>query len=92
MDGLYAEAAYSFPLKGVETLTPFIRYEKYNTHADTDGSLAKNNAYERDEIIFGLNWKVANGAAFKVDYQIANNEVPGSDAAKQFNAGVAVWF
>ena len=92
MDGLYAEAAYSFPLKGVETLTPFIRFEKYNTHADTDGSLTKNNAYERDEIIFGLNWKVANGAAFKVDYQIANNEVPGSDAAKQFNAGVAVWF
>ncbi|SDW87114.1 hypothetical protein SAMN05444411_102352 [Lutibacter oricola] len=92
MDGLYAEVAYDFPLKGVEVLTPFIRYENYNTHSETDGTLVQNSSYDRDEIIFGLNWKVANGAAFKADYQIANNAVSGSDATKTFNAGVAVWF
>ncbi|HEY9220299.1 MAG TPA: porin [Lutibacter sp.] len=92
MYGLYGEVAYSFDLKGVEKLTPFLRYEKHNTHADTAGILAANDAFDRDEIIFGLNYKVANGAAFKIDYQLMNNAVAGSDTSKQFNAGVAVSF
>ncbi len=92
MYGLYGEVAYSFNLKGVEKLTPFLRYEKHNTHADTAGNLVANDAYDRDELIFGLNYKVANGAAFKMDYQLMNNAVAGSDTAKQFNAGVAVSF
>lgn len=92
MYGLYGEVAYSFDLNGVEKLTPFLRYEKHNTHAETAGILVANDAFDRDEIIFGLNYKVANGAAFKIDYQLINNAVAGSDTAKQFNAGVAVSF
>jgi hypothetical protein len=92
MYGMYVEVAYSFNLKGVEKLTPFLRYEKHNTHADTAGVLVANDAFDRDEIIFGLNYKVANGAAFKIDYQLMNNAVAGSDTKKQFNAGVAVSF
>ena len=92
MYGLYGEVAYSFDLKGVEKLTPFLRYEKHNTHADTAGVLMANDAFDRDEIIFGLNYKVANGAAFKIDYQLMNNAVAGSDTSKVFNAGVAVSF
>lgn len=92
MCGYYGEVAYSFDLKGVEKLTPFLRYEKHNTHAETAGILVTNDAFDRDEIIFGLNYKVANGAAFKIDYQLMNNAVAGSDTAKQFNAGVAVSF
>ena len=92
MYGLYGEVAYSFNLKGVEQLTPFLRYEKHNTHADTAGVLVANDAFDRDEIIFGLNYKVANGAAFKIDYQLMNNAVAGSDTSKVFNAGVAVSF
>ena len=92
MYGLYGEVAYSFNLKGVEQLTPFLRYEKHNTHADTAGILVANDAFDRDEIIFGLNYKVANGAAFKIDYQLMNNAVAGSDTSKGFNAGVAVSF
>lgn len=92
MYGLYGEVAYSFDLKGVEKLTPFLRYEKHNTQADTAGILVANDAFDRDEIIFGLNYKVANGAAFKIDYQLINNAVAGSNTTKQFNAGVAVSF
>ena len=92
MNGFYGEVAYSFNLKGVEQLTPFLRYEKHNTHADTAGNLVANDAFDRDEIIFGLNYKVANGAAFKIDYQLMNNAVAGSDTSKVFNAGVAVSF
>ena len=92
MTGLYGEIAYSFDLKGEEKLTPFVRYEKYNTHAETEGSLVANKAFDKNELIFGLNYKVANGAAFKMDYQLVNNAVSGSDTSKQFNAGVAIWF
>jgi hypothetical protein len=92
MNGFYGEIAYNFDLKGVEKLTPFLRYEKHNTHAGTAGNLVANDAFDRDELIFGLNYKVANGAAFKVDYQLMNNAVSGSDTAKQLNAGVAVSF
>ena len=92
MTGLYGEIAYNFDLKGVEKLTPFLRYEKFNTHEETEGSLVANKAYDRNELIFGLNYKVADGAAFKIDYQLMNNAVSGSITSKQFNAGVAIWF
>jgi len=92
MNGLYAEIAYGFDLKGEEKITPFLRYEKHNTHADTEGSLVANKAYDRNELIVGLNYKVADGAAFKIDYQLMNNAVSGSDTTKQFNAGIAIWF
>lgn len=91
MVGYYGEAAYSFDLKGVQKLTPFIRYEAYNTQAQTKGSLVANPAYDRNEITVGLDYKVANGVAFKVDYQFLDNAAI-SEANKQFNAGVGVWF
>jgi len=91
MDGFYGEVAYNFNLKGEEKLTPFIRYEKYNTHAETE-NIPVNQSFDKDEWIVGLSWKVAEGAAFKADYQIVNNAVNGSDAKKTFNAGVAIWF
>lgn len=92
MDGYYAEAAYSFPIGAVESLTPFVRYESYNTHAGVEGDLIANDAFDRNEWIFGLNWKVAQGAAFKIDYQIKNTAVPGASSSNTFNAGVGAWF
>jgi hypothetical protein len=92
MNGFYGEVAYSFNLKGVEKITPFLRYEKYNTQAKTAGSLVKNLANDKNELVFGLNYKVANGAAFKADYQLVNNAISGSKTSKQFNAGIAIWF
>jgi len=92
MNGFYAEVAYNFNLKGEEKLIPFLRYEKHNTHADTAGALVSNKAFDRDELIFGLGFKVADGAVFKVDYQIMNNAISGSDTTKQLNAGIGIWF
>jgi len=91
MFGVYGEVAYSFPLGDVEKLTPFLRYEVYNTQAQTAGDLEANPEYDRNELTFGLDYKVANGVAFKVDYQFLNNAAI-AEANKQFNAGVAVWF
>lgn len=92
LNGFYAEIAYSFDLKGNEKLTPFLRYESYNTHAGVAGNLVKNKAYDRNDLIIGLNFKVADGAAFKIDYQFSDNAVSGSDNKKQLNAGIAIWF
>ncbi len=92
MTGFYAEVAYNLNLKGEEKLTPFLRYEKHNTHADTAGTLNANKAFDRDELIFGLGFKVADGAVFKVDYQLMNNAISGSDTSKKFNAGIGIWF
>ena len=92
MNGLYGEIAYNFKLKGEEALTPFLRYEKYNTHAATEGNLAANESFDINELIFGMNYKVADGAAFKIDYQLINNAMSNSEQKKQFNAGIAIWF
>ena len=92
MNGFYAEAAYSFPLNDVEALAPFVRYENYNTHASVEGDLEADKAFDRNEWIFGLNYKVAQGAVLKVDYQVVNNALPGSTSKNTFNAGVGVWF
>ena len=92
INGYYGEIAYSFDLKGVEKLTPFVRYESYNTHAGVEGDLVQNKAYDRTDVFLGLNYKVADGAAFKVDYQLSDNAIVGSSVKNQFNAGVAIWF
>lgn len=92
MYGMYVEAAYNFPLRGVQLLTPFVRFEKYNTQAQMAGDIDPNKAYDRDDVTFGLDYTIANGVVFKVDYQLFSNAVVDSDTKKQFNAGVGVWF
>ncbi len=92
MYGFYTEVAYNINLRNNEKITPFLRFEKYNTHAKTEGTLVKNKRYDRSEYTFGLNYKVAEGATFKIDYQIADNAETGSNVKNQFNAGIGVWF
>lgn len=92
MFGFYGEIAYNFNLANEQQLTPFFRYEKYNTQLKTAGNLIANKAYDRNEMLVGLNYKITEGAAFKVDYQFLDNALLGNVTAKQFNAGVAVWF
>lgn len=93
LSGWYAEAAYNIlPSDNAQRLFAFTRYEKYDTHAETEGSLVRNDAYNRDELTMGLSYHIAPGVVFKGDYQILNNAVSGSDAKNQFNLGVGVWF
>jgi hypothetical protein len=92
MYGVYGVVAYNFNLGEVQKLTPFLRYEKYNTQAQVEGDIIANKAYDRNDITFGLDYTIANGVAFKADYQFFGNEVENSIDKKQFNAGVAVWF
>ena len=90
--GYYVEAGYDIMSNNPsnEKLVLFIRTEKYNTHAEVDG-IVKNKAYNRTENTFGLTWHVADGAAFKIDYQTISNKASDLETNK-VNMGVAIWF
>ncbi|QNJ96656.1 porin [Constantimarinum furrinae] len=91
--GYYAEAAYNLlPLSAKQRLFVFARYENYNTHADTAGGLAQNNAYDRNDITTGLSYHIAPGVVIKGDYQFRDNNVEGGDVDDRLNFGIGVWF
>lgn len=91
LQGWYLEAGYNLlNATNKQKLSPFFRYEQYNTHADTDGFTA-NDAYDRQVMTFGLNYEIAPGVAYKMDYQIKDDKTD-NDVNNQFNAGIAIWF
>ncbi len=92
MLGWYLEAGYNL-LHGNQNeqrLVPFIRYEKYNTHAKTEGNLAANKTFDRTDITLGAGWWLNSGAVLKADYQFFSDAADGSSG--QFNLGVGIWF
>jgi len=93
LTGYYTEAGYNL-LDGksdTEELIAFARYENYNTHEEVAKGLTINKDYNRTEITIGLGFKVAQGAMFKVDYQIKSN-AGSNEKIEQFNFGTAIWF
>lgn len=92
LNGWYLEGAYNLlPLSKEQRLFAFLRYEEYDTHAETEGDLIRNDAYNRTDVTFGLSYHIAPGVVLKGDYQIKDNasdiEVPN-----QLNFGIGVWF
>lgn len=91
--GFYVEGAYNLlSLTAKQKLFVFARYEQYDTHADTEGSLVRNDAYNRQDITAGLSYHITNGVVVKGDYQIRNNATEGAEVANQLNFGIGVWF
>ncbi len=90
--GYYIEVAYNLlPLVNKQRLDAFVRYEDYNTHANTAGNLTQNLAYHRKEWTLGFSYHLSRGSVFKIDYQ--NKATAISNSGKgQFNMGVGVWF
>lgn len=72
MIGYYLELAYNVfhELESItHSLTPFVRYENYNTQYGVSNEAIKNEAYHREEITAGLGWKPISNVALKADYQ-----------------------
>lgn len=93
LQGYYLEAAYNLIPQGKrQKLFGFVRYEDYNTHANTDGGLAKDLSYDRQEWTLGLSYKIAPGAIVKADYQFKDTAVVGATTTEQLNFGIGVWF
>ncbi|MBN1986849.1 MAG: hypothetical protein JW761_11130, partial [Prolixibacteraceae bacterium] len=91
MTGYYLEAGYNV-LRTASTdmeLIPFVRTEKYNTHAKVAGNLTKNNSYNQSAITSGLTLKLAPGAVVKADMQFRKSK--GSDEwSKMLSVGFGV--
>ena len=93
LQGWYVEGAYNLlPQDKKQRLFAFVRYEKYDTHANTDGDLLRNDAYNRTDITTGISYHIAPGVVFKGDYQFRDNAVSGGDVQNRLNFGIGVWF
>lgn len=91
--GYYAEIAYNLlPMTKKQRLFAFARYENYDTHADTDGNLEQNEAFNRTDITTGLSYHIAPGVVVKGDYQFRSNALDNSDVPNRLNVGIGVWF
>jgi hypothetical protein len=94
MSGYYLEAGYNVLkfVAGAKTeLLPFVRFESYNTHFKTEGTVQKNKSYNNRVITAGLTYKLAKGAAVKADMQFVRSEAD-SEFSKILNAGIGVMF
>ena len=93
LQGWYLEGAYNvLPVGNRQKLFAFCRYETFNTHADTDGILTANEAYDRTDVTTGLTYHIAPGVVVKGDYQFRSNAADDADVADRLNFGIGVWF
>ncbi|MCL6265250.1 hypothetical protein [Flagellimonas myxillae] len=93
IQGWYVEGAYNLlPTGNRQKLFVFTRYEDFNTHADTDGTLIANEAYDRTDVTTGLTYHIAPGVVVKGDYQFRSNALEDGDVADRLNFGIGVWF
>jgi hypothetical protein len=93
LQGYYVEGAFNLLPRGNEQkLFVFTRYEKYDTHASTAGSLAENEAYDRTDVTTGLTYHLAPGVVLKGDYQFRSNALENADVKDRLNFGIGVWF
>ncbi len=67
--GWYVQAAYSFPLSGDMTLSPFLRYEKFDTQARLPLGLT-SDLVNRDRVLTtGFSFHPLHEVVVKIDYQ-----------------------
>ncbi|WP_339916406.1 porin [Yeosuana marina] len=93
LQGWYLEGAYNLlPTSKQQRLFAFVRYEQYDTHAETAGLLPRNDAYNRNDLTTGLSYHIAPGVVFKGDYQFRNNALAGYKVDNRLNFGIGVWF
>jgi len=96
MTGFYLESGYNilpfFNRKASEKLLIFSRYETYDTQASVANNIIRNKAYNRNITTFGLNYFMAPGAVFKVEYQYRGNGFSNNAVANQFNMGIGLAF
>ena len=93
MSGYYVEAGYNVfrHFEKVKTeLVPFVRFEGYDTHADVESNITRNQSYKNSVVTAGLTLKLAQGAVLKTDMQWVKPD--GGSTTKVFSAGLGVMF
>ncbi len=93
LQGWYLEGAFNvLPAINKQRLFAFVRYESYDTHADTAGTLERNPAFDRTDVTTGLSYHIAPGVVIKGDYQFRDNALDNANVQNRLNFGIGVWF
>lgn len=92
--GYYGEFAYNIGLKEsleYPRITPFVRYENYNTQHTVAEGITRNDAYQREILTSGIGFQPTQGTVFKADFQWLKN---GANArpTNMLNLGFGYWF
>lgn len=91
LKGWYIETSYNLlAQEKSQRLFAFARYEKYDTHADTEGDLLRNDNYNRNDLTMGLSYHIAPGVVLKGDYQFRDNANADNDVQNRLNMGIGV--
>jgi len=94
MTGYYIAAGYNLfsNSSGISSeLTPFARYEAYNTQNSMADGFSASPSFDKKAITCGLEWQMARGALLKADMQFLKSAADDS-FSKVFNAGVGIMF
>ena len=87
-DGWYTQAAYHVWKRGDMSLTPFIRYEKFNTQKEVADGFTADPLNNERVITAGLSFRLHPQVVIKADYQKFR-----TDSTKdRFNLGVGYMF
>ena len=94
MQGGYLQVGYDLLSQVASTgdvaLTPYVRYEKVDTHAALAAGFTRNPSKNNTYTTFGLELKPIPGIVVKVDHMWVNN--PVDSGVNQFNVNVGYAF
>lgn len=86
--GWYGQAAYAIWKKDEMRLSPFVRYERYDTQAEVDAGYAKNPLNNETVTTAGVNFNLSHDVVFKADWQNYKQD----NKKDRFNLGVGYMF
>jgi len=89
LDGHYLEAGYDLLTllsePSAQSLSPYARYEAYDTQAEVPAGFASDPANDTDITTLGLNWRPRSNLAFKLEYQDYADAEDGWNLAAGFS-------
>jgi len=73
-----------------QSLTPFVRWETYDTQAEVPSGFSSNPANSVDIATIGLAYQPIDGIVFKIDFQDVDNDA--HTGVDQFHVGLGYIF
>ena len=86
--GWYGQAAYHVWKSGDMRLSPFVRYERYNTQASVDAGYTANPLNDETVVTAGANFNLSREVVLKADWQNYKTD----NKKDRFNLGVGYMF
>ncbi len=86
--GWYGQAAYAIWKKDEMRLSPFVRYERYNTQAKVDSAYTQDPLNDETVVTAGVNFNVSRDVVLKADWQNYKQD----NRKDRFNLGVGYMF